>query len=655
MKSRLLLLTITLAAGLSLTGRAGAQTPAPTIVPIALAPLARDAPVELVALTLDADISEANGRTLVTGNSTFKLHNPDKLNDLQVPVGFPAWAGDPYAFDPARLGTFSVSVDGKKVTNLATARAELKIGSTVRTVDWYTFTLSLAADTKHTVRFDFQQDLGDGAMPRFTYGFLPANAWKGPVGSARLTLRLPEVTTREQVVAYDPPNPAFDGQSWTWRFEATEPPANPTLVFLRPSLWSDLVAKRRAAQQTPHDANARAALGAVLRQLALVDSPRRESFYGQAVAELQAALRLDANQRAARQSLAGLYEARAGPATGPRRAEYVLLAVAQWETLAANDATARKQLAEDYFYLGLDAQTRQAYAEASAYYDKAYTLAPNGAGPLFVPDRAAAQRRALNIAWARALLDQNDAPNAALRARAALGDPFIEAAPPPAFYVARAQVTTTTEARTMTFTLVPYADTLEAVNRTVETLRAAGGNASFDASAHRLTILTPPGDWGELTALQRALPDGIEWALVRAVAAPDALTWDESDGMFSRTLRYQEHVNLSAACAAFQTQLDTLASALAPLNETSVAAMDAETQLKRAWLQFAQQGWQAALASGQVTYRVGAAETRVAPCATRTLVLAPLTWKMERVAAVLLAAVAAEIGVLALWWRVRRK
>ena len=123
------------------------QTPTPITIPVALAPVQRDTLIELIALTLDADITESCGHTLLTGNSTFKLHNTDKLNQLQTPMGFPAWAGDTFAFDPTRLASFSASVDGKKTT-LTPSRADVKIGSVVRAVDWYTFTLSIAPDEK---------------------------------------------------------------------------------------------------------------------------------------------------------------------------------------------------------------------------------------------------------------------------------------------------------------------------------------------------------------------------------------------------------------------------------------------------------------------------------------------------------------------------
>lgn len=641
---------------------ARAESPSAVFVPVALAPSPRDTPLELVALTLDADLAESGGHTLVTGNSTFKLHNTDRLNDLQVSVGFPAWAGDAYAFEPARLGEFSVSVDGVKIRALTPARAEIKIGNTVRAVDWYTFTLAIAGDEKKTVRYDFQQDLGEGALPRFAYGLLPATAWKGSIGSARLTLNFPNVTTLEQIVAYDPPNPEFDGQSLTWRLTGKEPAANPALTILRPSVWDDLNVKRRATLQNPNDANGRAAFGNLLRQLASLDSPRRDSFYMQAIAELETAVRLDPNQRAARQALGALYESRAGPASGPRQAAYVQLAVVQWEALAPADATARKQLAEDYFYLGLDAQTRGAFADALTYYDKASARAPGGVGPLFKPEYAAAQRRALNLAWARALLEQDDAAAAIPKARAALGDKFMAAFNPPLFYVTRAQVTTTAQARALSFTLMPLgaSDELQnAVSGVVASLRAAGADANMAADGANIvlsleiTFENRAARDGALAALAQTLPDRAEWALVRAALSPSQIEWSESDEFFTRATSYREAVDLSPACAEFTAAVNEISKNLTPL--ASASANDDEAQLKRALFRFAQRGWQSALSFSRVTYRAGAEEARVDACAARTLAWSSSTWRPERVGWVVAVIELGGIGILAARWLSRRR
>ncbi len=634
---------------------ARAQSSTQVFVPIALTPLQRDTPLELVALTVDADISESNGHTFVSGNSTFKIHNTDRLNDLQIPVGFPSWAGDPYVFDPTQLGSFTVSIDGQKIKTLNPSRAALNIGGVVRTVDWYTFTLSIAGDEKRTVRFDFNQDLGNSVLPRFVYGLVPAADWKNSIGSARITLNLPTMTTLDQVVAADPPNPTFNGTSVTWLFTNHEPPINPSLTIIRPTLWDDLNNKRRTVQQNPSDANAHAALGGLLRQFAQIDSPRSDSFYAQAVAELETAVRLDPNQRAARQGLASLYESRAGPATGPRQTAYVALAAAQWEALAPGDANARKQLAEDDYYLGLDAQTRRAFADAAKYFDRAQSLAPGGAGPLYTPEHLTAQRRALNVAWALDLIDQNDAVSARGKALAALGDTFMASFNPPPFYVTRAQVNMSSNSRTMVFTLASFAASPAELQNTVSgaaaSLIAAGASVSFDDTT--LTITIPFANRAELidklAELVSALPDRAEWSLVRAVLSPHDVVWSEADEVITHVTNYREDVDLAAACSAFSAESSALTKNLAPLD--SASANDDEAQLKRALLKYAQGGWQDALSQGSVTYRAGSNETRVEPCAARAVAISATTFRPLRVALIVAAIEIVGIGILVERWR----
>jgi len=635
-----------------------AQSSNVIVVPIALAPIARDTQIALVALTLDAEIEESAGRTIVSGNSTFKLHNTDRANDAQVAVGIPTWAGDVYAFDPARFSTFNVSVDGTRVRTLNPARADLRIGNIIRAVDWYTFTLSLTGDEKSTVRFDFQQDLGDGMMPRFVYGMLPAANWKGNIGSARLTLRFPNATTLEQIVAYDPPDPEFDGQSLTWRITTKLPTTNPSLTILRPSVWDDLNVKRRATQQNPNDANARAALGSVLRQLSSIDSPRRDNFAMQAIAELETAVRLDANNRTARQALATAYEARAGPPNGPRNVAYVQLAAAQWEALA-NDANARKQLAEDYFYLGLDAQTRRDFANASAYYDKASASMPNGAGPLYTTDRMNAQQRALHIAWARALIEQNDAANASTKARVALGDKFMTQFTPPLFYVTQARVTTSAQMRSMTFALAPYLVSGEMQNLASGVVAAMRKSADAEVNLVAeglnaiITINVPfenrPQLHAKLDALSKTLPADAAWELMRTVIASADFEWSERDDVFARTTQYREEIDLDPACGTFNAQINEITRNLAPLQTTLTG--DDETQLKRALLESAQRGWQNALSFARVSYRAGNEEKRVDACAGQTLAWSSSAWRVERIAIVLIVIELIGAGILFVRWR----
>jgi tetratricopeptide (TPR) repeat protein len=466
----------------------------------------------------------------------------------------------------------------------------------------------------------------------------------------------------EQIADYDPPNPKFDGASFTWSFTNHEPPTNPTLTFLRPSVWNDLLARRRAVQQNPNDANAHSSLGGVLRQLSAADSTRRDSYYAQAIAELETAVRLDPNQRSARQMLGVLYESRAGPPAGPRQTNYVLLATAQWETLASSDTSARKQLAEDYFYLGLDAQTRSAFPDALSYFDKAASLAPGGAGPLFTADRAAAQRRSLNIAWARDYLDKDNFPGASEKARLALGEAFIKSFYPPPFYVTFAGVTMSASSREMVFRLVPFAsqaaELQKALNGIAEPLRRIGVEAGIapvpESSDLELAItvqFTNSSDLDQkLAAIAQTIPDSPEWALVHTVVFPQALAWSAPGGWIMNSSSYQEQVDLSPACGVLEKQLENIAQALKPLD--SAPATDAEAQLKQALLKNAQSGWQRALAQGRVRYRSGSDETNVDACTARTVAFAASPLRIEFV--VVLAVISGGLlglGILYVEWR----
>ncbi len=641
-----------------------ADSPPAINVPVALAPVQRDTPVELVALTLDADISENNGHTLISGYATFKVHNTDRMNDVQVPVGFPAWAGDPYAFDPSLLSTVAVSVEGKKTT-LTPSRADLKVGSAVRAVDWYTFTLALASDEKKTIRMDFAQDLGEGAVPRFTYGLVTATGWKGSIGSARLTINFGENTAQEQLVGYDPANATFDGDSLTWLFLTHEPPANPTLTFVRPSLWDELVNRRRAIQQNGNDANAHASLGSLLRQLGQADSSRRESYQTQAIAELEMATRLDPTQRAARQGLAALYESRAGPAAGPRQAAYVQLAIAQWEALAAGDAAARKQLAEDYFYLGLDAQTRRAFADALAFFNKAVALAPGGDGPLFTSERAAAQRRALYVGWARALAESDDLAAASARARLALGEAFMASFQSPPFYLSHATVAMSANTRSMAFRFVPFAlssdELTKSLSDVANALRKTGADVTLEpgSSEWTLTVLVPFENISDLNAklnvLAKNVPNQAEWSVLHAVLSPDDLVWDSSGASLLASPRYQERIDLSDACGILEGQSQAIDRALKPLENP--AANDAEAQLKRALLLQAKSGWQRARAQGDVTFSTGGNPTSVEACAARTVAFSGSPWRVDMIAGIAIGFwVVGMAGLFIVWsMRVRRK
>jgi hypothetical protein len=359
-----------------------------------------------------------------------------------------------------------------------------------------------------------------------------------------------------------------------------------------------------------------------------------------------------------------LYESRAGPTAGPRQTAYVQLAVAQWEALAAGDAAARKQLAEDYFYLGLDAQTRRAFADALAYFDKAVALAPAGAGPLFTSERAAAQRRALYVGWARALAESDDFAGAAARARVALGDAFMASFQSPPFYLSHATVSMSANTRSMVFRFVPFAlssdEVGKSMNDVASALRKTGADVTVapGSSDRTLTVLVPfdnaPDLNTKLNALAKNIPSQAEWSVLHAVLTPDELVWASSDASSLTSARYQERIDLSYACEILEGQSQAVDRGFKPLE--NAAANDAEAQLKRALLIQAKSGWQRARAQGDVTYSNGGDSTTVEACAARTVAFSSSPWRVEIIAGIAVAFWVVGMAVLFVVWslRVRR-
>jgi hypothetical protein len=619
-----------------LTGVTRAQAPTPPNMLVTLAPLNRQTGVELSALTVDATIFEQDGRTLAQGTLTWKARNTDPANETTIVVGFPEWASASARFDPTAFAAFRVLLDNEAVV-FAPAVADIVYGDAARDVNWYTFELTLAPEEKKTITAEFTQDLGDALFPRFAYGMLVGNRWKNAVGSARVTVDLPAQTTGEQFVTLDPVVPKFDGKNLTWLWEGLNPEADPGVTFIRPSVWQNLLAARGNAAQNPDDANARLALGRVYQLLASQESPRRDNFLAQAVAELETAARLAPENVDAVRTLAQLYEQRAGAANGPRDVDYVTLAMEQWQKLigSAGDAEARKQLGEDSFYLALDAFGRNEFARALKFLEDAQSFAPDGAGPLYQRDRLENQVKLTHVAAARAEIEANSISNALAHVRAAYGDSFQPATNLPTDAVAlnHARIKTMPAARRVVLELMPYPapsdETREAANRVVTALNGTGaGSAELaeDASGYTLTLDIPFGNANDLRArlvkLASAIPARSDWALARAALVPAALEFSIDDGTFERRVEYREQVDLTQGQAALQSTLNEMSAALGELSTASPD--DQEAQLRRALLEHAREWWYRQLGALTLDYELDAGsgvtrEWTVSPGAPRTL------------------------------------
>lgn len=596
---------------------ANAQTPSPNI-PVTLAPLNRQTGVELSALTVDAAIYESEGHTFAGGTMTWKARNTDPANETTIIVGFPEMASASASFDPTRFPAFRVLVDNQPVV-FAPAVADVIYGDAPRDVNWYTFELTLGPDEKKTITAEFTQDLGADLFPRFTYAMLVGNRWKNSVGSARVTVKLPVETTGEQFIALDPDVPKFDGKELTWLWENLNPVADPGVTLIRPSVWATLGERRAAVLANPDDANAHLELGRVYQQLAAVESPRRDNFLAQAVAEIETAARLAPDNVDAVKTLAELYEQRAGPPDGPRDVNYVALAMEQWQKLigTTGDAAARKQLGEDSFYLALDSFSRGEFSQSLERLEDARNFAPDGAGPLYTGDRLENQIKLTHIGAAREDIANGAISNALVHVRAAYGDQFQPATNMPADALAlnHARVKTTPNEREIVFKLIPYpapSETVrEAAEQVVTAMNQTGAGTAVlaaDANGYVLTLKIPfNGDndlRNRLVRLAAAIPTRSDWALVRAALVPAALEYATTDDVLARRVKYREQVDLGVGQQAMQSALNEMSATLGQLGAASPD--DQEAQLKLALVDHARQWWYKQLGALTLDYELDA-------------------------------------------------
>jgi hypothetical protein len=593
-----------------------AQASPNTNVLVALSPISRTSPIELVSLTVDATITETDGHTLAQGNSTFKVHNTDTLDPITLTVGFPEWAGGDLSFDPGQFGDFGVTMDNRKVP-LTVVAAPVQIGQASRTVNWYSFEIDLDPDEKKLVTANFTQDLGADIYPRFTYGLVPSNGWKGPIGSIRLSIHFPAPTLGDQFIALDPTIPQFDGQNVTWLWTGIDPDVNPGLTFIRLSTWNALVTQRAAVTQSPNSADSHLALARVYQQLAAEANPRQDNFMAQAVAELETAARLNPKSTDAVSTLAQLYETRAGPASGPRDIGYVQLALEQWQNLIGTrlDSNARKQAAEDSFYLGMDARSRGDNEQALRYFADAANFSPKGAGPLYTSEHWASETKAAHLTLALALADDSQIAQALAQARAALGNDFsLAPAPPlPSFALDHADITTTATERQIVLHLITYpgvsddarqavADVAAALNKT-----GAGSTALAATENDYVLTLTIPFNTdrdlqNKLIKLARAFPEREDWNVIREVVDAPAVEWREQEDTFTQAVHFDEQVDMASGLAPLQSNLDALGNTIAALEKA--APDDRAAQLRLKLLRDAQQWWQHALAAGGASYEL---------------------------------------------------
>lgn len=296
----------------------------------------------------------------------------------------------------------------------------------------------------------------------------PLAAW-GPAESARITLQWPYFASREVLLQVEPQSPAFNGKTLTWNYENLSAWPDHQVACLSPEAWGELLRLNGAG-----DHRGLAHLLTAIQEEALREGLSQWDRYEEIVAELQAALRADPRDVAARLELAHVYRTRA-EAKPEMRLNYLLLAAQELAT-ALEQQPENRQVAE-----ALSLAYYEAALAASAGGDPAggltYLKKARGIGAQAGLDEKKGEE--LILRWALNLAEQGQVSQA-LAELAEVLSPELESALlryAPPFTSARTEVTLEPGARTVRSSLRFYPPTAPKAQARLEELAARLGAA----------------------------------------------------------------------------------------------------------------------------------------------------------------------------------
>jgi hypothetical protein len=246
--------------------------------------------------------------------ASFEMRNEG--NDSEsMEVWFPL--GDEWTLGAAEsigFGTrFRAWVDGEE----ATVSEKTVDDDPDEVVTWATWPATFAPG--ETVALEVEYDLiPEGYAPYGTFRYLlrTGSGWWGPIGEARVTVRLPyDVNTTNTVLtptsAWEtsprPMQPDVVGPEAVWSFSELEPSADSDirLTVLTPDRWTEIVAARGAAVEAPDSLEAQHRLGLALADAltfkqGLIPIGRSEELVAEATEAYRTALKLDPDNLAVR-------------------------------------------------------------------------------------------------------------------------------------------------------------------------------------------------------------------------------------------------------------------------------------------------------------------------------------------------------------------
>ena len=539
-----------------------AQAASP-LVGVALALLDNTMPIEMIGLTVDVQLRAAQGRTFADVSTRYQLHNRDRLEGYEVPLGFPRQLDGPARFDPTSQSGLRLTADGKPVAPAPDGRY----------ADWQHV---FAADGKLVVEMDYVVDLGDDPIITVRYDPTPAAEWATLVDGIQIRFHLPKPKMMEQIVEIEPDTMTFDGQAVTWQAEYAEPNAPLVVRIISPPIWDQIVTTQHAIFNSPGLAEHHYTLASLYL---LLDPPESAAsvpdLYAATLALLLEVEELDPDFVPAYLDTVRLYQARARERSDIAP-HYLALAAEQLDTALIyrpNDEALRTSLAQMYLQLAIATRTEREYDLAWSYFEKSLDLVPEANKPAY-EERIAEEIRTTSMAWTASLLEEGRVEEALALARERLGVDLIGGyrSHKPRLALVQGDVTTIEGERRITLELTPYvvddtselADHLSGITAQLAATGVASVHLAPAGTRYSLTLTIPFLDTQDLLyrlgTLETALPLEMDPSLdlLRAVLQPRNLVLQRWETPVGIDVDYLEEVDLEvSATVLLEAQQNT--------------------------------------------------------------------------------------------------
>lgn len=246
---------------------------------------------ETVTLTV-MDARRAQARAVFTMRN---LGDAEERMDVRFPLTFWDGSSDGF-FNCPEIEDFQVSVDGQ-------ATETRRIATTPENecdlpMPWSVFEVVFPPEEDVTIEVTYTAT-GYGYDPYIVYWYIlqTGAGWKGTIGSADITIRLPYEVNDQNIVLEGhvgyggtTPGASLSGNEVRWHFEDFEPAAEHDihLLMVIPGAWNEILARRQAVDQNPEDGEAWGRLGLGIKELIRIKNWLRDDQGGVALYTLSA-------------------------------------------------------------------------------------------------------------------------------------------------------------------------------------------------------------------------------------------------------------------------------------------------------------------------------------------------------------------------------